>query len=157
MTIVKQVQLCMWCICQCAHTHAGVHACVHAGAMGLLYISSTLFFETCSLTKPGTSYFTFAGCAPNSWGMPGSASLALELKAHMTMLNFHINIGDLNPGPYATTTRLWHTTPNHQQSAILVTKSYLASYRNNCAPPHTHNVLRMELWTLGLLSKQPII
>lgn len=39
-------------MCVCAGVHADINTGVHAGAVDLLQISSTLILETCPLTEP---------------------------------------------------------------------------------------------------------
>lgn len=122
------------CVCRCACrcVCAGVCAGVHAEARGPLQVSSTLFFETSSLTKPGLATSARQAVRQISGDMPASASLALGLKAHMAMLSFYRSVGDLNSSPHDTTARLFRIAPNPQQRAILVTNSCYASYRHHC-------------------------
>lgn len=95
---------------------------MHAGAIGLLQVSSTLFLRPVLSLSLGLLFSATQAVHQIPGHAPGSASLALGLKAHMSMLNLHLNIGDLNSGPYAPTARLLHKAPNPQQSATLVTK-----------------------------------
>jgi hypothetical protein len=101
-----------------------MQVCTQMPWVGPLQVPSTLFFETSSLTEPGLVISAIQAVHQISGDVPASASLALELKAHMAMLSFYISVGDLNSSPCATTARLLHIVPNLQQRAILVTKSY---------------------------------